>query len=122
MQRESLRKILWNHNQFWTGSHQIELKNIQVLKTETKMQRQSLRKKLRISLKSIQVLIPAFLGVFQFTQSPTPPLSPQTMLDACIQNFFRVSTLHRVGGGRTGIFILLRQLIRIKIIFLLPAK
>ena len=24
------------------------------------------------------------------------------MLDACIQNFFRVSTLYRVGGGRTG--------------------
>ena len=30
-----------------------------------------------------------------------PPLTPQTMLDACIQNFFRVSTLYRVGGGRT---------------------
>ena len=23
------------------------------------------------------------------------------MLDSCIQNFFRVSTLYRVGGGRT---------------------
>ena len=28
--------------------------------------------------------------------------SPENhMLDACIQNFFRVSTLYRVGGGRT---------------------
>ena len=33
---------------------------------------------------------------------PTPPLTSQTMLDACIQNFFRVSTLYRVGGERTG--------------------
>ena len=41
-------------------------------------------------------------GVFQFTQvQPPPPQTPQTMLDACIQNFFRVSTLYRVGWGRT---------------------
>ena len=31
----------------------------------------------------------------------SPPLTPQTMLDSRIQNFFPVSTLHRVGGGRT---------------------
>ena len=33
-----------------------------------------------------------------------PPLTPQRMLDACIQIFFRVSTLYRVGGwgGRKG--------------------
>ena len=41
-----------------------------------------------------------FWGVFQFTQVQTPPLTPQTMLDARIQNFFRVSTLYREGGGR----------------------
>ena len=50
----------------------------------------------------------AFLwAVFQFTQ--TQPLAlfslayphPQTMLDACIQNCFRVSTLYRLGGGKT---------------------
>ena len=29
----------------------------------------------------------------------TPLLTPQTMLDACIQKFFRVSTLYRVGEG-----------------------
>ena len=34
-------------------------------------------------------------------KSNTPPFTPQTMWDACIQNFFRVSTLYRVGGGRT---------------------
>ena len=43
----------------------------------------------------------AFLGRFPIHTGPTPPLTPQTMLDACIQNFFRVSTLYRVGGGRT---------------------
>ena len=42
-----------------------------------------------------------FWGVFQFTQVQPLPSPPQTMLDACIQNFFRVSTLYRVGGGRT---------------------
>ena len=37
-----------------------------------------------------------------FHTGPTPPLTPQTMLDACIENFFfRVSTLYKVGGGRT---------------------
>ena len=41
------------------------------------------------------------LGRFPIHTGPTPPLIPQTMLDACIQNFFRVSTLYRVGGGRT---------------------
>ena len=36
---------------------------------------------------------------------PTSPLTPKTMLGACILNFFRVSTLYRVGagGGRGGI-------------------
>ena len=43
----------------------------------------------------------AFLGRFPIHRGPTPPLTPQTMLDACIQNFFRVSTLYKVGGGRT---------------------
>ena len=43
----------------------------------------------------------AFLGRFPIQTDPTPPLTPQTMLDALIQNFFRVSTLYRVGGGRT---------------------
>ena len=43
----------------------------------------------------------ASLGRFPIYTGPTPPLIPQTKLDACIQNFFRVSTLHRVGGGRT---------------------
>ena len=42
-----------------------------------------------------------FLGRFPIHTGPTPPLTLQTMLDACIQNFFRVSTLYRVGGGRT---------------------
>ena len=40
-----------------------------------------------------------FLGRFPIHTGPTPPLTPQTMLDVCIQNFFRVSTLYRVGGG-----------------------
>ena len=43
----------------------------------------------------------AFLGRFPIHNGPTPPLSPQIMLDACIENFFRVSTLYRVGGERT---------------------
>ena len=43
----------------------------------------------------------AFLGRFPIHSGPTPPLTPQTMLDGCIQNFFRVSTLYRVGGGRS---------------------
>ena len=49
--------------------------------------------------KSLETL--AFLGRFPIYTGPTPPLTPQTMLDVCIQNFFRVSTLYRVGGGRT---------------------
>ena len=43
----------------------------------------------------------AFLERFPIHTGPTPSLTPQTMLDACIQNFFRVSTLYGVGGGRT---------------------
>ena len=31
----------------------------------------------------------AFLGCFSIHTGPTPPLTPQTMLDACIPNFFR---------------------------------
>ena len=31
-------------------------------------------------------------------KGPTPPLTIQTKLDTCIQNFFRVSTFYRVGG------------------------
>ena len=42
----------------------------------------------------------AFLGRFPIFTGPPPSFTPQTMLDACIQNFFRVSTFHRVGGGR----------------------
>ena len=41
----------------------------------------------------------AFLGRFPIHTGPTPPLTPQTVLHACIQNFFRVSTLYSVGGG-----------------------
>ena len=43
----------------------------------------------------------AFMRRFPNHTGPTPPLAAQTMLDACIQNFFRVSTLCRVGGRRT---------------------
>ena len=43
----------------------------------------------------------AFLGRSSIHMGPTPPLTPQTMLDACIQNCLQVSTLYRVGGGRT---------------------
>ena len=42
-----------------------------------------------------------FWGVFQFTQAQPLPSDHSTMLDLCIQNFFRVSTLYRVGRGRT---------------------
>ena len=38
---------------------------------------------------------------FPIHTGPTLPLTPQIMLDACIQNFFWVSTLYRVGGRRT---------------------
>ena len=40
-----------------------------------------------------------FWGVFQCTQVQPPPLTLQTMLDACIQYCFRLSTLYRVAGG-----------------------
>ena len=43
----------------------------------------------------------AFLGRFPIHTGPNPALTPQTMLDACIHNFFQVSTLYRVGGGRS---------------------
>ena len=43
----------------------------------------------------------AFLGHFPIHTGPTPPLTPQTMLEICIQNFFLVSALYRVGGGGT---------------------
>ena len=39
------------------------------------------------------------LATISIHTGPTPPLTPQTMFDACIQNFFQVSTLYRVGGG-----------------------
>ena len=38
-----------------------------------------------------------FWGVFQFTQAQPLPSPPQPKLDARIQNFFRVSTLYRMG-------------------------
>ena len=41
----------------------------------------------------------ASLGRFPIHTGPTPSLTPQTMLDPCIQDFFRVSTLYRVGEG-----------------------
>ena len=40
----------------------------------------------------------AFPGRFSIHTGPTPPLTPQTMLDACIQNSLSPP---RVGGGRT---------------------
>ena len=41
----------------------------------------------------------AFLGLFTIQTGPTPTNNrQQTMLDACIQNFFPVSTLYRVAG------------------------
>ena len=43
----------------------------------------------------------AFLKRFPMDTGPTPPLTPQTMLGECIQNFYRVSALYTVGGGRT---------------------
>ena len=42
-----------------------------------------------------------FLGGFPIHTGPTPPLTPQTKLEACFQIFFGVSTLYRVGRGRT---------------------
>ena len=50
--------------------------------------------------KSLGTLL-RFWGVLQFTQVKPLPLTPQTMLEACIQNFSRVSTLYKVRGGRT---------------------
>ena len=41
----------------------------------------------------------AFLRRFPIHTGPTSPLTPETMLDACIQNFFRVSTFCSVGEG-----------------------
>ena len=40
-------------------------------------------------------------GVFSNSHRSDPSPHPQTMLDAWIQNFFWVSILYRVGGGRT---------------------
>ena len=42
----------------------------------------------------------AFLGCFPIHTGPTHPLTPETTLHTCIQKFFRVSTLYRVGWGR----------------------
>ena len=42
----------------------------------------------------------AFQGHFPIHTGPTPPLTPQTILDACIQDFFPLlSTLYREGEG-----------------------
>ena len=38
-------------------------------------------------------------GAFFNAHRSNPPLTPQTMLDECIQNFLRYSTLYRVGEG-----------------------
>ena len=43
----------------------------------------------------------AFLGRFPIHTGPTLPLTPHTMLDACILNFFRVSTLYSVQENST---------------------
>ena len=43
----------------------------------------------------------SFLGRFRIHTGPSPPLTPQTMLNSCIQNFFGVPILNMVGGGRT---------------------
>ena len=43
----------------------------------------------------------AFQGRFPIHPGPTPPLTPQTMLDACIQNFFPSFNFVSGGGGRT---------------------
>ena len=40
------------------------------------------------------------LATISIHTDQTPPLTPQTMFDACIQNFFQVSTLYRVEGGK----------------------
>ena len=37
-------------------------------------------------------------GEFSNSHRLNPPLPPQTMLDVSILDFFRVSTLYRVGG------------------------
>ena len=45
----------------------------------------------------------AFLGLFTIQTGPTLTNNrQQTMLDACIQNFFPVSTLYRVAGWGVG--------------------
>ena len=38
------------------------------------------------------------LATIPIHTGPTPPLTP---FDACIRNFFQVSTLYRVEGGKT---------------------
>ena len=40
-------------------------------------------------------------GAFSNSYMPAPPVTPQTTLDECIQNFLQVSNLHRTGGGET---------------------
>ena len=40
----------------------------------------------------------AFLGRFPIHAGPTPSLTPQTMLDACIQNFFEFQLC--IGWGK----------------------
>ena len=41
------------------------------------------------------------LATISIHTGPTPPLASQTMFDTCIRNFFQVSTLYRVKGGKT---------------------
>ena len=36
----------------------------------------------------------AFLGLFPMHTRPAPPLTPQTKMDACIQNLFQLSNLY----------------------------
>ena len=43
----------------------------------------------------------AFLGRFPTHTSPTPPLTPQTILDSCIQNLFGFQLCIGWGEGRT---------------------
>ena len=49
--------------------------------------------------KSLRTL--AFLERFPMHAGPTPPLTPQTMLDACIQNWFSSFNFGWVAGGTT---------------------
>ena len=54
---------------------------------------------------------------FSKSHCPTPPFTPQTMLDAHMKNFFRVSVLYRVGWGRAARKFWLLSFIIINFVF-----